>query len=171
MLFTSWSMVALLSFDFIKGQTEIGQMIYTNLAKCHFSVLLKSKGNQEQRSHLWVTWEPRKLDMVSSRFCRRSSTFCTVLFLWDSGSVGKMDSMFKVDIMFMSHRNPILESINKGAHYKQLQAFPYFLPFLPFCHSPQKCFLPAQLLSNNERQLRENSCQGIEGIGLNNMLN
>lgn len=24
--------------------------------------------------------------MVSSRFCRRSRTFCTVLFLWDSGS-------------------------------------------------------------------------------------
>lgn len=37
-------------------------------------------------TYLCVTWEPRKLDMVSSRFCRRSSTFCTVLFLWDSGS-------------------------------------------------------------------------------------
>lgn len=36
---------------------------------------------------LWFSWTPLRLVMVSSRFCRRSRTFCTVLFLWDSGSV------------------------------------------------------------------------------------
>lgn len=33
--------------------------------------------------------------MVSSRFCRRSSTFCTVLFLWDSGSAERQGGGFK----------------------------------------------------------------------------
>lgn len=37
---------------------------------------------------LWLSCTPLRLVMVSSRFCRRSRTFCTVLFLWDSGSVG-----------------------------------------------------------------------------------
>lgn len=44
---------------------------------------------QAARTHLWATWDPRRLDMVSSRFCRRSRTFCTVRFLWDSGSAGR----------------------------------------------------------------------------------
>lgn len=35
---------------------------------------------------LWLSCTPLRLVMVSSRFCRRSRTFCTVLFLWDSGS-------------------------------------------------------------------------------------
>lgn len=38
------------------------------------------------RTHLWLSCEPRRLDMVSSKFWRRSRTFCTVRFLWDSGS-------------------------------------------------------------------------------------
>lgn len=33
--------------------------------------------------------------MVSSRFCRRSSTFCTVLFLWDSGSAERQGGGFE----------------------------------------------------------------------------
>lgn len=139
MLFTRWAMLALLPFDLIKGQTEIGQLIYINPPKCHFSALAKSRGNQEQRSHLWVTWEPRKLDMVSSRFCRRSSTFCTVLFLWDSGSVGKKDNMFKVDIMLKEHyitqmvngncnfsTYPWLSSLHSWTTYHLLQ--PYSCP-------------------------------------------
>lgn len=40
-------------------------------------------------AHLWLSCEPRKLDMVSSKFWRRSRTFCTVRFLWDSGSDGQ----------------------------------------------------------------------------------
>lgn len=40
-------------------------------------------------THLWLSCEPRRLDMVSSKFWRRSRTFCTVRFLWDSGSAGQ----------------------------------------------------------------------------------
>lgn len=42
-----------------------------------------------ENTHLWLSWEPRRLDIVSSKFWRRSRTFCTVRFLWDSGSEGQ----------------------------------------------------------------------------------
>lgn len=52
------------------------------------------KSERIESIDLWVSWDPRRLDMVSSRFCRRSRTFWTVRFLWDSGSAGERDGQY-----------------------------------------------------------------------------
>lgn len=48
----------------------------------------EERRNNPNTADLWLSCTPLRLVMVSSRFCRRSRTFCTVLFLWDSGSAG-----------------------------------------------------------------------------------
>lgn len=48
----------------------------------------EERRNNPDTADLWLSCTPLRLVMVSSRFCRRSRTFCTVLFLWDSGSAG-----------------------------------------------------------------------------------
>lgn len=54
--------------------------------KCHIKAHRRRRCKRTEH-YLWVSVDPRRLHMVSSKFCRRSRTFCTVLFLWDSGSV------------------------------------------------------------------------------------
>lgn len=45
-------------------------------------------------AYLWLIWAPRRLDMVSSKFCRRSAMFFTVLMRLVSGS-SPADTTFK----------------------------------------------------------------------------
>lgn len=54
-----------------------------------WSINAKSEDKERKRArerNLWLNCTPRRLVMVSSKFCRRSRTFWTVLFLCDSGS-------------------------------------------------------------------------------------
>lgn len=58
----------------------------TGCLLCHCKTIQNSK-IRTKCTYLWLSCEPRRLDIVSSKFWRRSRTFCTVRFLWDSGSV------------------------------------------------------------------------------------
>lgn len=56
---------------------------------CYYQLFsVHERRNNPDTADLWLSCTPLRLVMVSSRFCRRSRTFCTVLFLWDSGSAG-----------------------------------------------------------------------------------
>lgn len=67
--------------------------------KCHIKCSRRHHCKRTKH-YLWVSCDPRRLDMVSSKFCRRSRTFCTVLFLWDSGSVEKQNAKKKAHKTF-----------------------------------------------------------------------
>lgn len=55
---------------------------------CHMSQCWALSGGlvPSAWAYLWLIWVPRRLDMVSSRFCRRSAMFFTVLMRLVSGS-------------------------------------------------------------------------------------
>lgn len=69
-------------------------------------------------SYLCVTWVPRKLDMVSSKFCRRSAMFLTVRNRLVSGSSPGGDMDGRLSSKTFGHTNNNLHRGKNQTHLK-----------------------------------------------------
>ena len=66
---------------------------------CNFFFIDPQTGRTEE--DLWLIWVPRRLDIVSSKFCLKSAMFLTVLILLVSGSSPrKVTQSFVIHVIY-----------------------------------------------------------------------
>lgn len=71
-----------------------------------------SNGQYNLCMYLWLICVPRRLDMVSSRFCRRSAMFFTVLIRLVSGSSPEDTHFIRFTLMLWAHTHTYMHTLN-----------------------------------------------------------
>lgn len=71
---------------------------------------------------LWLIWVPRRLDIVSSKFCLKSAMFLTVLILLVSGSSPDISSRHCLAVLLYD-KSILVGLVQESADGKEVPSF------------------------------------------------